>query len=114
VPPGFARYGLAEAMLGSYRLPGGYGRPAGRHVGEAVDDDQAIRAASDHAIAASRVTKPGHGAQDAIAGGNECGSDRLSVSGRDGGAIEGELDEWHGRQIAEDRVGSYAIRANIV
>ena len=29
---------------------------------------------------------------------------RLSVSAGDGGAIEGELDEWHWRQIAEDRV----------
>ena len=64
------------------------------------------RAASDHAIPAPDVTKPGHGAQDAIAGGEERGRDRLSLSTPDGSAIKGEFDASSLRQIAEDRVGS--------
>jgi len=101
-------------VLHPYYQPGGDGCSAGGYVPEAVDDDQAIGAASDHAIAAAGVTEPGHGAQDAIAGGKEGGRDRLSVSPRDGGAFEGELHEWRRWQIAEDRVCRNASRPKIV
>ena len=40
------------------------------------------------------IPEPRHSAQDAIAGGEECGRDRLPLSSLDSGAVEGELDEW--------------------
>jgi hypothetical protein len=100
-------------MLRSHVETRGDGRQACRHIWNAVDDDHAVGAAPDHAIPAPEVTKPGHGAQDAITSGEERGSDRLTLSPPDDGALESELDTWPLGQVAEDRVGSDASRPEI-
>jgi hypothetical protein len=104
---------LSKTELNPHVQTRGDRRQAGRHVRDTIDDDHTIGAASDHAVAAPRVTKPGHGAQDAITRGEECGSYRLSLSSPDDGAIKSEFDAWSLGQITEDRVGSNASRPKI-